>query len=38
MDSPHKVGDDQQLDGSVDDPNGPALHNHRLGSLVGEEV
>lgn len=37
-DSPHEVGDDQKLNRSVDDPNGPTLHNHRLGGLVGEEI
>ena len=37
-DSPHEVGDDEKLNRSVDDPNGPALHDHRLGGLVGEEI
>ena len=38
MDQPDKVDDDEQLNDAVDDPDRPALHHHRLGGLVGEEV
>lgn len=35
---PDEVDDDEELYDTVDDPDGPALHHHRLGGLVGEEV
>lgn len=38
LDLPDKVGDDEELHDAVDDANGPALHHHGLGGLVGEEV
>lgn len=37
-DLPNEVGDDEELDDTIDDANGPALHHHRLGGLIGEEV
>lgn len=36
--SPNKVRDDEKLDDTVDDADGPALHYHRLGGFVGEKV
>lgn len=36
--SPNEVGDDEKLDDAVDDADGPALHHHRLGGFIGEEV
>lgn len=35
---PHKVCDDEQLYNPVDDTHRPALHHHRLGGLIGEEI
>lgn len=35
---PQEVDDDEQLYDAVDDSNRPALHHHRLGRLVGEEI
>lgn len=37
-DSPNEVSDDEELDNTVDDADGPALHYHRLGGFIGEEV
>lgn len=36
--SPNEVSDDEELDDTVDDADGPALHYHRLGGFIGEEV
>lgn len=36
--SPNEVSDDEELHDAVDDADGPALHYHWLGGLIGEEV
>lgn len=36
--SPDEVGEDEELHDPVDDAHHPALHHHRLGGLVGEEI
>lgn len=36
--SPDEVCDDEKLDDTVDDADGPALHYHWLGGFIGEEI
>lgn len=35
---PNEVRNNNKLNNAVDNPNGPALHNHRFSSFIGKEV